>query len=996
MPAGRRPAASRPAGHRPACRAPPPCAASALVDPAGSRSSAWVRSTCRRGRAAERRPAGRTAPRVDGAVGRGRGREQTGVLRRADAVHRSRRAGRRSSRAARGPAGRIARPAGPGTGGARAPGAGRSRPTVAAGRPPRRVGRRPSSTPPRRPHRQHRSHGWSAGADLVPSQHRQQGGLQPVPVGGGQPDQPRRGPARPASAVQRRPSSADTSSTSSSTSVIGGGTAAGGAGGGSSSPASVTATGGDRPVPVPLRQRRRPVPQVRRRVFGGHRERRSAISAARSGCCRASWSSQDSCARTSALSGRVEHRPGGVQQGLQLHRVTRVAQRPLRRRGDRPRPVGEQPQVRARPRRHLVGGRVQQVVQGEERAQRGRPVAAQQPAEDAVAAGPPGRAAPPPPARPARAGRPPAGHDSSNVIGVPTPSTSNSRGSSASRNGSARSRSSSGTGCCCPGGRCHQHRVRHSRRRTRPRSAASPSPPAAARPMKCQPRHGSLRRSRSASRSARSASQVHARAAGPWRPPARVGVPQHDRPPAEQRRRLRRGGQRADRRHRQGGRLLPPPPVVAPPPDVGDQLVAERPPGRLVQPVSAPTGRRATSPRIRDSKKSVTPPPPPAPPPSTRPGRACTGPRWPRCSRPPRAGAGVRPVRQPADPVDLVAAAYGGALARPGATAPRLDQRPRPDQARVVPLGPAGVVRHARGGSRPPRPRRSRPGRRCRAGPARPGPGPPGRPAAVGQRVDVDRRVPGEQRGDQVGVVGDLVGGERGQRARPRRRTRGTARATGSATAAARPVSSSQVLGTGGEPAAHRSARTPAGCARAAAAPRSAASRPAPARQTAPGAGPRGQPQRTARPAPPRAPTGRRPPGSRRRNAAASAAGISARGSNAAASTCTSAKPRSQRPGSGTFFSTTAPSIVETVRSSGADRQVQRVDAADPGQRLAQRRVDVDVGGAVLDDRRRRSRPAATSSRAYTPQQPENDSKRSRSRLPVTTGSRLAGLTGWW
>ena len=64
--------------------------------------------------------------------------------------------------------------------------------------------------------------------------------------------------------------------------------------------------------------------------------------------------------------------------------------------------------------------------------------------------------------------------------------------------------------------------------------------------------------------------------------------------------------------------------------------------------------------------------------------------------------------------------------------------------------------------------------------------------------------------------------------------------------------------------------------------------------------------------------------------------------------TCTSANPRSQRPGSGTFRSTTVPSIVETVRSSGADRQVQRVQAADPGQRQPQRHVHVHVGGAVL------------------------------------------------
>ena len=38
--------------------------------------------------------------------------------------------------------------------------------------------------------------------------------------------------------------------------------------------------------------------------------------------------------------------------------------------------------------------------------------------------------------------------------------------------------------------------------------------------------------------------------------------------------------------------------------------------------------------------------------------------------------------------------------------------------------------------------------------------------------------------------------------------------------------------------------------------------------------------------------------------------------------TWTSANPRSQREGSGTFFSTTEPSIVDTVRSSGPTETV--------------------------------------------------------------------------
>ncbi|WP_238433950.1 hypothetical protein [Micromonospora tarensis] len=57
---------------------------------------------------------------------------------------------------------------------------------------------------------------------------------------------------------------------------------------------------------------------------------------------------------------------------------------PLRQGGHRPRRVGEQPQVRAGPRGHLGRRRCQQVVQGEERPQRARPIAAQQPADNPV------------------------------------------------------------------------------------------------------------------------------------------------------------------------------------------------------------------------------------------------------------------------------------------------------------------------------------------------------------------------------------------------------------------------------------------------------------------------------------------------------------------------------------------------------------------------------------------------------------------------------------
>ncbi|WP_460916185.1 hypothetical protein [Plantactinospora veratri] len=184
----------------------------------------------------------------------------------------------------------------------------------------------------------------------------------------------------------------------------------------------------------------------------------------------------------------------------------------------------------------------------------------------------------------------------------------------------------------------------------------------------------------------------------------------------------------------------------------------------------------------------------------------------------------------------------------------------------------------------------------------------------LGEGVDVDRRVPGEQRADQLGVVHDIVAGQRGEaRPSPEKPRYGSGERVSDSRNS--PVSSSQLLGSGGAPAAAvgpYTRRVFAWRSR----PRSVASRSAPARQTAPGTG---RPvSRNDRPAGTAQSTDRSPaPGSRRRKAAASAAGISARGSKAAASTCTSAKPRSQRPGSGTFRSTTDPSIVETVRSSG-------------------------------------------------------------------------------
>ncbi|MEV4815378.1 hypothetical protein [Micromonospora tulbaghiae] len=207
------------------------------------------------------------------------------------------------------------------------------------------------------------------------------------------------------------------------------------------------------------------------------------------------------------------------------------------------------------------------------------------------------------------------------------------------------------------------------------------------------------------------------------------------------------------------------------------------------------------------------------------------------------------------------------------------------------------------------------------------------------------------------------------------------------------PVSSSHVLGTAGEPArtAGPYARRVRACRST---PRSAASRPAPARQTAPGAG--REVSRSVRPAGTAHSTLRSPAaGSLRRNAAASAAAISARGSKPAVSTCTSAKPRSQRPGSGTFRSTTAPSMVETVRSSGPTATCS--GSMPPTRASASRSGGFTSTFVVPWPLISPSSPAGrTSIRAYTPQQPENDSNRRRPRLPVTTGSRLAGLTGWW
>lgn len=320
-----------------------------------------------------------------------------------------------------------------------------------------------------------------------------------------------------------------------------------------------------------------------------------------------------------------------------------------------------------------------------------------------------------------------------------------------------------------------------------------------------------------------------------------------------------------------------------------------------------------------------------------------------------------------------------------------LDQRARADQPGIVPLGSAGVVRHdpvevpgvgdvvadPAGGAE------------LGQGRADPVVGQAGR---LGQRGDVDRRIQ-ESRAptsSASSITSSLASASNAAPSPENPRYGSGERVSDSRKD---PVSSSHVLGTAGEPArtAGPYTRRVRACRSS---PRSAASRPAPARQTAPGVG--REVRRRVRPAGTAHSTERSLlPGNRRRNAVASAAGISARGSKPAVSTCTSAKPRIQRPGSGTFRSTTAPSMVETVRSSGPTARCN--GSMPPTRARASRSGGLTSTFVVPCPAISPSKPAgSTSIRAYTPQQPEKDSNRSRSRLPVTTGSRLAGLTGWW
>ena len=108
-----------------------------------------------------------------------------------------------------------------------------------------------------------------------------------------------------------------------------------------------------------------------------------------------------------------------------------------------------------------------------------------------------------------------------------------------------------------------------------------------------------------------------------------------------------------------------------------------------------------------------------------------------------------------------------------------------------------------------------------------------------------------------------------------------------------------------------------------------------------------------------------------------------------ALATCTSAKPFSQRSGSGTFFSTAEPASVSTRTSSWptcisiASSSCTRASAARIGGLKSTFVVPHSRG-------RPSSTPGSRSSRAYTPAQAEKDSKRSRSRFDVTTGSAAA------
>jgi hypothetical protein len=170
----------------------------------------------------------------------------------------------------------------------------------------------------------------------------------------------------------------------------------------------------------------------------------------------------------------------------------------------------------------------------------------------------------------------------------------------------------------------------------------------------------------------------------------------------------------------------------------------------------------------------------------------------------------------------------------------------------------------------------------------------------------------------------------------------------------------------------------------------SSASRCGPARHTAPGRG-----ATASRNAPPAGITqsGRRAcRGTARMNLRASVAPSSPASRMPRASACTSPSPFSQRWGSGTFRSVTEPPAVVTDTSPAPTVSSIAPPAAAPARaaRIGSLKSTLVVpltAGAPS------SAAGSKSRRACTPQQPENDSKRSRSPLLVTTGSRSSRTT---
>lgn len=103
-------------------------------------------------------------------------------------------------------------------------------------------------------------------------------------------------------------------------------------------------------------------------------------------------------------------------------------------------------------------------------------------------------------------------------------------------------------------------------------------------------------------------------------------------------------------------------------------------------------------------------------------------------------------------------------------------------------------------------------------------------------------------------------------------------------------------------------------------------------------------------------------------------------------SICVSAKPLSQRVGSGTFSSTISPAPVDTRKASLPTFRCRGSDARSPASAWRSGGFTstlVTPGATCVAS----SAAASTSRRAYTPQHTLNDSKRRPSGVDVTTGS---------